>query len=106
MCGCAVTTGVMMMGAILAAWTDATFNLVGYTAVFVNNIFTALYLVLMKNIKGLKDTSTVGGHHFMKSHLPIRSLTVCHRAHLLQQRFVHSHVDLWVLCIGRGTTVA
>ena len=63
MCGHAVTTGVMMMGAILAAWTDATFNLVGYTAVFINNIFTALYLVLMKNIKGLKDTSTVGEQH-------------------------------------------
>lgn len=50
----------MIAGAFLAAWTDATFNFVGYTAIIINDIFTALYLVLVKNIKGLKELTTVG----------------------------------------------
>lgn len=55
-----VTTFVMLLGAALAACTDLTFNAVGYSAIFFNDVFTALYLVLMKNIKGLKEFSTVG----------------------------------------------
>eukprot|EP00210_Caulerpa_lentillifera_P000475 g458.t1 len=54
-----LTTFVMLLGAALAACTDLTFNAVGYTAIFFNDIFTALYLVLMKNLKGLNDISTV-----------------------------------------------
>jgi len=55
-----VTTFVMLLGAVLAACTDLTFNAIGYSAIFFNDVFTALYLVLVKNIKGIKDISTVG----------------------------------------------
>jgi len=54
-----VTASIMIAGAFLAAWTDATFNLYGYIAIITNDIFTALYLVLVKNIKGLKELTTV-----------------------------------------------
>lgn len=50
----------MTAGAVLAAFTDATFNLVGYSAILVNDVFTAFYLVLVKNIKGIKDLTAVG----------------------------------------------
>ncbi|CAD7699717.1 unnamed protein product [Ostreobium quekettii] len=55
-----VTVGIMISGALIAATTDLHMNTRGYVAVFVNDIFTALYLVLIKNMKAAKELSTTG----------------------------------------------
>lgn len=54
------SVGIMILGAIIAALTDLTFNLRGYVAVFTNNLFTAAYLVMIKNVKAAKDLTTTG----------------------------------------------
>ncbi|CAD7697956.1 unnamed protein product [Ostreobium quekettii] len=55
-----VTVAIMMSGALIAATTDLHMNIKGYLAVFINDIFTALYLVLIKNMKAAKELSTTG----------------------------------------------
>jgi len=40
---------VTCAGALLAAVTDLSFNLWGYTAVIGNDFMTALYLIMVKN---------------------------------------------------------
>ncbi|GMH34200.1 hypothetical protein BSKO_02034 [Bryopsis sp. KO-2023] len=52
--------GIMILGALIAALTDLTFNLRGYIAVFTNNLFTAAYLVMIKNVKTAKELTTTG----------------------------------------------
>jgi solute carrier family 35 len=42
------STGLMIVGAVLAAATDLNFNVAGYAAIGANNVMTALYLVMMK----------------------------------------------------------
>ena len=42
------STGLMVAGAMVAAATDLSFNAGGYAAIGVNNLMTALYLVMMK----------------------------------------------------------
>jgi hypothetical protein len=42
------STGLMIVGALLAAATDLNFNAAGYAAIGANNLMTALYLVMMK----------------------------------------------------------
>lgn len=45
---------------MVAAVTDLTFNVWGYTAVIGNNILTALYLIMVKNTPASADLSTTG----------------------------------------------
>jgi len=49
---------IMVSGALIAALNDLSFNLYGYGAVLVNNVFTSLYLVFVKNIR--HDLTTTG----------------------------------------------
>lgn len=50
----------MMAGALIAALTDLAFNLTGYVAILLNDLFTATYLVLIKNNKKAKELTTIG----------------------------------------------
>lgn len=52
--------GIMIVGALIAAATDLTYNFTGYIAVFCNNIMTSLYLVMVKNTSVSNDVSTNG----------------------------------------------
>ena len=53
-----LAVAIMIVGAILAAATDLTFSLYGYAAVLLNDIFTATYLVMLKNLPVSKELST------------------------------------------------
>lgn len=48
---------VMIFGSVIAATTDPTFNLYGYVSVLLNDLFTSLYLILVKNNKAAKSLS-------------------------------------------------
>lgn len=49
-----------MTGAGVAAATDLTFSLYGYTAVVLNDFLTALYLILVKNSPASSGLTTTG----------------------------------------------
>lgn len=51
---------VMIGGAVIAAATDLTFSLYGYTAVLGNDFLTALYLILVKNTPATAGLTTTG----------------------------------------------
>jgi solute carrier family 35 len=53
--------GVMILGAIIAAATDLSFNFVGYLSLAINDFFTAAYLVMVKHLAVAKqlDTTTL-----------------------------------------------
>lgn len=53
-------TRCSVSGALVAAITDLSFNLVGYTAVFFNDFTTSLLLVMVSRIPVSKDLSTTG----------------------------------------------
>jgi solute carrier family 35 protein len=46
-----VTTAIMVLGAIIAAMKDLTFDMTSYTLVFLTNVSTAGYMVLIKKVK-------------------------------------------------------
>lgn len=50
----------MILGALLAAVTDLSFNLWGYTAVIGNDFATALYLIMVKNTPAASALTTTG----------------------------------------------
>lgn len=50
---------IMVTGALIAAFSDLSFNLKGYLAVFGNDIMTALYLVLVKDSPSKLTTTGV-----------------------------------------------
>mmetsp|Transcript_315 Transcript_315/g.904 ORF Transcript_315/g.904 Transcript_315/m.904 type:complete len:328 (+) Transcript_315:347-1330(+) len=70
-----MTIAVMLAGAVIAALTDLTFNVRGYAAVFVNNLVTALFLVMIKRISS-KAGLTTTGLLFYKALLSIPMLLV------------------------------
>lgn len=49
-----------LTGAVIAAATDLTFSLYGYTAVLGNDFLTALYLILVKNTPATAGLTTTG----------------------------------------------
>lgn len=52
--------GIMIGGALVAALTDLTFNLMGYAAVLCNDVLTSLYLIMVKNTPATNGLSTTG----------------------------------------------
>jgi solute carrier family 35 protein len=53
-------TGIMIGGALFAAATDVAFSPVGYAAVFLNDVLTSLYLIMVKNAPGSGALTTTG----------------------------------------------
>ena len=49
-----------IVGALIAASTDLSFNLYGYLAVTLNNFLTALYLVMVKKVPGYQGLTSTG----------------------------------------------
>lgn len=49
---------VMILGSVIAATTDPTFNLYGYVSVLLNDLFSSMYLILVKNNKAAKALSS------------------------------------------------
>ncbi|CAK0772874.1 hypothetical protein CVIRNUC_004008 [Coccomyxa viridis] len=52
--------GIMIGGAVIAAATDLSFSLSGYSAVIGNDFLTALYLILVKNTPATAGLTTTG----------------------------------------------
>lgn len=50
----------MVTGALIAAATDLSFSLYGYSAVLGNDFLTALYLILVKNTPATAGLTTTG----------------------------------------------
>lgn len=65
--------GVMILGAVVAAATDLSFNFWGYSAVLLNDLFTAAYLVMLKHFHAVKrlDTTTLLLYNAVISMLPL-----------------------------------
>ena len=59
---CAQSDGQLQMhaGAVIAAATDLSFSLSGYSAVIGNDFLTALYLILVKNTPATAGLTTTG----------------------------------------------
>lgn len=55
-----MTIALMIGGSIIAASDDLAFEVVGYTLVFFNDVFTALYAVFMKKLLNAKDLGKYG----------------------------------------------
>ena len=51
---------IMISGAIIAAVTDLSFNALAYAAVLFNDVMTALYLSMVKNVSASNNLSTTG----------------------------------------------
>lgn len=51
---------IMVVGALVAAATDLSFNAWGYCAVFLNDILTSLYLSMVKNVPTGGALTTTG----------------------------------------------
>lgn len=49
---------IMIGGAMIAAATDLSFSLRGYTAVILNDLLTATYLIMVKNAPGTRGLTT------------------------------------------------
>ena len=63
-----------VVGALIAASTDLSFNLYGYLSVMVNNFLTALYLVMVKKSPAYQGLSSTGLLFYMAT-LSILPLT-------------------------------
>ena len=50
--------GIMIGGALIAALTDMTFSLHGYSAVLCNDVLTSLYLIMVKNAPVTRGLTT------------------------------------------------
>lgn len=50
--------GIMIGGALIAALTDMTFSLYGYSAVLCNDVLTSLYLIMVKNAPVTRGLTT------------------------------------------------
>ncbi|KFM24403.1 UDP-glucuronic acid/UDP-N-acetylgalactosamine transporter [Auxenochlorella protothecoides] len=51
---------IMIGGALVAAFTDMSFNMRGYAAVLANDLLTSLYLIMVKNNPASHGLSTTG----------------------------------------------
>jgi solute carrier family 35 len=67
------SVGVMIVGALVAAMTDLSFSFWAYTSVLLNNLFTSIYLVLVKHMKATKhvDTTTLLFYNSIISIVPL-----------------------------------
>ena len=59
-CAGSETQSHMHAGAVIAAATDLSFSLSGYSAVIGNDFLTALYLILVKNTPATAGLTTTG----------------------------------------------
>jgi solute carrier family 35 len=67
------SVAVMLSGAVVAAATDLSFNLFGYAALLLNDLFTAAYLVMVKNSDVAKqlDTTSLLSYNAFVSIVPL-----------------------------------
>lgn len=72
------SVAVMMAGALIAAVTDLSFDLFGYTSLILNDILTAFYLILVKHLEIAKhlDSVTMLSYNALISILPLVATSV------------------------------